>query len=301
MKNIFVMGSLNMDLCITCPSIPVAGETLIGSGFLSNSGGKGANQAVAVSKQGCKVNMLGAVGHDIFGAKLLKCLKNYNVNVNYVSKKDCSTGVAVIIVENNDNRIILDSGANYQYCVSDFEKTLRKNAKENDIFIAQLETPLNTVKEGLKLAKELKMITILNPAPAQTLDDEIFSLIDFLIPNETEAEQLACIKYNGSNVVEIGKSLLKKKVKNVIITLGDKGCVYFNDNETKHISAKKVQVLDTTAAGDTFIGVFASCIAKGQNVVEALEFATKAASLTVTKKGAQQSIPTYKEIIEFEN
>lgn len=298
MKNIFVLGSLNMDLSISCDRLPVAGETLIGGGFISNSGGKGGNQAVAASKLGGKVTMLGAVGKDVFGCKLIKSLADYGVNTKYIVKKDCSSGVAVIVVE-NDNRIILDSGANYELKFADFEDALRKKARKGDIFITQLETPLEVVESGLVLAKSLEMVTILNPAPAAELSDKILSNVDYVIPNESEAEMLTKTNYNSNNVDEIIFSLLKLKVNNVIMTLGDKGCAYYDGKQVVRVQAKKVDAVDTTAAGDTFIGAFAAKLAVGESIEKALEFSNAASALTVTRKGAQQAIPTLNEVNDF--
>lgn len=298
MKNIFVLGSLNMDLSISCDRLPVAGETLIGGGFISNSGGKGGNQAVAASKLGGKVTMLGAVGKDVFGCKLIKSLADYGVNTKYVVKKDCSSGVAVIVVE-NDNRIILDSGANYELKLADFEDALRKKARKGDILITQLETPLEVVESGLELAKSLEMVTILNPAPAAELTDKILSNVDYVIPNESEAEMLTKTNYNSNNVDEIIFSLLKLKVNNVIMTLGDKGCAYYDGKQVVRVQAKKVDAVDTTAAGDTFIGAFAAKLAVGESIEKALEFSNAASALTVTRKGAQQAIPTLNEVNDF--
>lgn len=295
MKNIFVLGSLNMDLSIFCDRLPQAGETILGDGFLCNGGGKGANQAVAASKLGGKVKMLGAVGNDVFGLKLVKGLKKYRVDVKNVLKKNTSTGVAVIVVE-KDNRIILDSGANYAVKFEEVEQRLTKQAKEGDYLIVQLEIPFSVVEKTLILAKKLKMVTLLNPAPAARLSENMLSSVDYLIPNETEAELLTGISYNGENIKEICNNLLQKKVKNVIITLGDKGCVYCNGSDYLAVASKKVAAVDTTAAGDTFIGAFAAQLSRGDNVQNALTFANTAASITVTRKGSQQAIPSLAEV-----
>lgn len=297
MSNVYVLGSINMDMVITTPYIPKEGETLKGSNFFLNGGGKGANQAVASAKQNVPTYLIGNVGNDVFGKELYAKLCDYNVNCEYVYKlKNATTGVAMIIVHNSDNRIILDSGANYCVTTNQIDNALSK-AKEGDIFVCQLENNIDAVIYGLKKAKEKKMITIFNPAPAKVLDSEIYCYVDYLILNETECEILSGI-YPTSEEIAI-KAYEKIKVGNLIITLGSKGSMYISDNKVLNVKANKVDAVDTTAAGDTFVGVLASSLAKGLDIEVALNYSSLCSSLTCLKKGAQQSIPTLNEVEEY--
>ena len=202
MKNVYVLGSINMDMVITTPYIPKEGETLMGSNFFLNGGGKGANQAVASAKQNVITYLIGNVGNDVFGKDLYSNLCDYNVDCEFVCKlNNSTTGVAMIIVHNNDNRIILDSGANF--CVSNNQiDDALKTAQNGDIFVCQLENNLNAVVYGLKCAKEKNMITIFNPAPAKVLDKDIYNYVDYLILNETECEILS-----GINPIDVENTL----------------------------------------------------------------------------------------------
>ncbi len=295
MKKIYVMGSLNMDMSIRTPTLPQAGETLHGEEFLCNSGGKGANQAVAASLLGGNVVMLGGVGNDLFGAQLKNTLLGFNVDVSNVVTKQCASGVAVVILHNGDNRIILSSGANYCYGIDDYKEVLQKNACKSDLFVAQLETKSENVFEGLKLAKKMGMTTLLNPAPAIKLSAEAYANTDIIVPNLTEARILT----EQENISDCLNKFLSLGVKNVIITLGSEGCLAHSGQFTQMIAAHKVETVDTTAAGDTFIGALACRIAKGESFFEACRYANAAAALTVTKRGAQQSMPSESEVENF--
>ncbi len=299
MQKIYVLGSINMDMVITTPYIPAEGETLSGSNFFLNGGGKGANQAVAAAKQNVKTHLIGNVGNDIFGKDLINNLINYNVDTTYLSKlNNVPTGVAMIIIHNNDNRIILDGGANHKVTYSQIDDAL-KTAEENDIFITQLENNMNAVAYGLIMAKEHKMITIFNPAPAKEINKELYNYIDYLILNETECEILSGLY--PSDESSIRKVYEKLGVNNLIITLGSKGSLLVKKDEIIKISPNKVDAVDTTAAGDTYVGVFASQLVKGKTEVDALNYASIASSLTCLKEGAQQSIPFENEVLEYLN
>ena len=299
MQKIYVLGSINMDMVITTPYIPAEGETLSGSNFFLNGGGKGANQAVAAAKQNVKTHLIGNVGNDIFGKDLINNLINYNVDTTYLSKlNNVPTGVAMIIIHNNDNRIILDGGANHKVTYSQIDDAL-KTAEENDIFITQLENNMNAVAYGLIMAKEHKMITIFNPAPAKEINKDLYNYIDYLILNETECEILSGLY--PSDESSIRKVYEKLGVNNLIITLGSKGSLLVKKDEIIKISPNKVDAVDTTAAGDTYVGVFASQLVKGKTEVDALNYASIASSLTCLKEGAQQSIPFENEVLEYLN
>ena len=299
MRKIYVLGSINMDMVITTPSIPAEGETLTGSNFFLNGGGKGANQAVAAAKQNVMTHLIGNVGNDIFGKDLINNLTNYRVDTTYLGKLDnVPTGVAMIIIHNNDNRIILDGGANHKVTYNQIDEALN-STEENDIFITQLENNIDAVIYGLKKAKENNMVTIFNPAPAKILDSEIYNYIDYLILNETECEILSGLYPKDETT--INEVYSKLNVKNLIITLGSKGSLLVKSNEIVKINPNKVNAVDTTAAGDTYVGVFASQLIKGKSEIDALNYASITSSLTCLKEGAQQSIPYEHEVIEYLN
>ena len=296
MSRIFIIGSINMDLVRKTPYMPVAGETMHGNGFMTNPGGKGANQAVAVSKLGGNAYMVGAVGKE-FGEELISTLNGYGVNVDYVAKeKDVSSGIAVIIVENGENRIILDAGANAKVNFEMVDKVLAV-ANKGDYLICQLEIPNNTVEYAMQKAKEKDMITVLNPAPAKKISERTLSNCDYFIVNQTETEFFTGIYPEDEKTSLQAAEILKEKgINNVIITLGSKGsCAVVNEKYIK-IDGQKVNVVDTTAAGDTYVGALVVSLAEGNGIERAMEFASKASALTVTKSGAQQSIPYLNEI-----
>lgn len=293
---IFVVGSLNMDLVVRAPFIPEKGMTIHGNDFMTNPGGKGANQAVAVSKLGGNAYMVGMVGKE-FGEELLSTLRLYGVNCDYVRKReDVSSGIAVIIVADGDNRIILDRGANAHLTKKQIDEALEK-ADEGDYLIAQLETDLEIVAYALKRAKEKGMVTVLNPAPAQTLSGEILSASDYFMPNQTEAEFYTGIyPADELSARACASELQKLGVWHVVITMGERGAAHVCDGTYREVAAVPVKALDTTAAGDTFVGAFVTALSEGGSVENAMVFANKAASVTVTRRGAQQSIPYRKEL-----
>jgi len=291
MKKVFVFGSMNMDLVINSPYMPQKGETMFGSGFMTNPGGKGANQAAAAGKLGAQVYMGGAVGDDSFGAQLLENLRTFGVNVDAVrTVPDCSTGIAVIIVVDGDNRIILDGGANQQVTNSDVDRLL-VGAQAGDIFICSLENPIPVLGYALQEAKKKEMYTVLNPAPMNTDIIPYLSSVDMLIPNETEYAMLC-----GNKLPDGGETLLDKGVKDLTVTLGSKGYCYISRGEMICEDCIKVPVVDTTAAGDTFCGALCAELSMGRTVPQALSFANRAAAVTVTRKGAQSAIPTRNEV-----
>ena len=288
MKNIYVLGSLNMDLCIETPYLPSKGETITGSNFLTNGGGKGANQATAASKLGGKVYMCGAVGNDEFGNALISNLKNIGVNIDFIKRVNgVSTGIAVIILSQGDNRIILDKGANQMVAESDVDEFL-KSASEGDIFLTQLENPIEIVGYGLKIAKEKGLLTILNPAPANKEIIKYLPYVDFITPNETEIEILG------------GKQkLFDNGITKIVTTLGAKGYEISSLEESKIYPCIKVTPVDTTAAGDTLCGGLAVGLSQGDSLEDACAYGSKAASIACTKKGAQISIPTREEVKNY--
>lgn len=296
MKKIYVFGSLNMDLVINSPREVLQGETIQGSGFMTNPGGKGANQAVACGKLGGKVFMGGAVGSDGFGTELTNNLSACGVDVSRVRKlPGVPTGVAVILIVNHDNRIILDAGANGLADESDVDRLLA-DAGPGDILLTQLENRIEIIGYALQKAKALGMTTILNPAPMNLAIMPYLPYADIITPNETELALMA-----GSEEQDLNRNaeaLFNKGVSVLVITLGGKGYAYRQKTDASFYYGKAipVEVVDTTAAGDTFCGALAVRLAEDRPLDEALAFANKAASVTVTRKGAQQAIPTIDEL-----
>ena len=288
MKKIFVVGSLNSDLVIHAPYMPVGGETLMGSDFATNNGGKGANQACACAKLGGEIYMCGCVGNDAFGKGLIDSLSKDGVHTDFIRKVDnIPTGVAVIVITKGENRIILDSGANAHLTEGDIDRML-EIASEGDIFLTQLENPINVIGYGLKRAKEKGLFVVLNPAPASTDILKYLQYVDLITPNETELEILG------------GKDALSSHgIKTIITTLGSKGYEIFTQGESKIYPCIKVDVVDTTAAGDTASGGLCAMLSKGETVENAMAFGSKAASIACSRHGAQKSVPTLNEVLNY--
>ncbi|MGN1078446.1 MAG: ribokinase [Candidatus Gallimonas sp.] len=296
---IYVAGSLNMDLTIRAPYAPAKGETLTGDGFMTTPGGKGANQAVAVGKLGGNVSMIGMVG-SAFGDELISSLRHANVNTEFVGRTEqASSGIAVIVVVDGDNRIILDRGANGMVSRELIDRAL-EDAQAGDYFVIQLEISLDMVKYGLEKAKSKGLITVLNPAPAAALDDGIFAACDYFMPNQTEAEFYTGIyPKDEESARECAARLNGKGVKNVVITMGEQGSVGVCGGEYYTAEAVRVDAVDTTAAGDTYVGAFVTALSEGAKTGEAMKFASHASALTVTKRGAQAAIPSRGEVDAF--
>lgn len=287
MKNIFVTGSLNTDLTIKSPYMPQAGETLTGSDFITACGGKGANQAYAAAKLGGNVKMCGAVGADAFGETLTKNLQSVGVEVKHIKRvSGVSTGVAVIVITDGNNRIILDKGANAMLTESDIDLFLSE-AKEGDIYLTQLENPIKTIGYGLRKAKEKGLYTILNPAPANKDIAEFFEFVDLITPNETELEI-----FGGK------EELFRRGIKKIITTLGSNGYEIADAHCAKIYPCLKVNAVDTTAAGDTLCGGLAAGLAEGKALDKACKFGSVAASIACTRRGAAQSVPSREETEE---
>ena len=301
MKKALVIGSLNMDMTVKVEELPKLGETIFGNDFYESCGGKGANQAVAVSKLGMKTEMIGMVGKDSQGEKLIQNLNKYGIISDNVIKSDELTGRAIITVDRKgDNNIIVIPGSNFKITKEHIQDKQDVIAS-SDVVILQNEIPSETVEFSLLKAKELGKITIFNPAPARKLSGEVFKNTDYLILNETEMEEIFEIKFNDEEYTE--KISIKKKeygIKNIILTLGDKGSILFSeDNNIKKYDVYKVKAVDTTAAGDSFIGAFTMKICEIGNPDEAIKYATAVSAIVVTRQGAQDSIPTREEIEKF--
>lgn len=300
MKNICVIGSLNMDLVVNVDTMPKPGQTIIGSNFKEVPGGKGANQAVAMARLNGNVSMIGKVGEDGFGQTLINSLKNDKVDTTYIQTAKGATGVALITVDKNaQNSIVVSSGANFEVKEDDIDNNIEA-IKNSDIVVLQLETPLNTIKYALNKAKELNKYTILNPAPAVKLDDEIIKNVDLLTPNETELEIISGVSIETEeDIQKAAQIMIEKGVKELIVTLGSKGSLYINKEKSMFKKAYKVEAVDTTAAGDSYTGALAVALSQDKNIEDAMDFASKVGALSVLKEGAQSSLPTLEDVKNF--
>lgn len=296
---VVIVGSLNMDLVTRAPRLPRAGETLAGQSFVTVPGGKGANQAVAAARLGTSVAMVGCVGDDAYGEQLRTALLAEGIDCQAVTPVSGeSTGVALIVVDDSSqNAIVIVAGGNGHVTASvvDSFDALLSGA---EVIICQLEVPLDTVGHVLKRGHELGKTVILNPAPASgPLPAEWFAWIDYLIPNESEATALTGLPVDSTASADAAASaLLKAGVSKVIVTLGEQGALFASASRSEHFPAPKVQPVDTTAAGDTFVGGFAAALADGKSESDAIRFGQVAAALSVTRSGAQPSIPTFAEV-----
>ena len=293
---IYVLGSINMDMVARVPRMPVGGETLTADKYYVNPGGKGANQAVAIAKLGGKVAMIGKVGSDETGDALKNNLKAMGVDESMVTRADVPSGIAMIIVEGGENRIILYKGANHSVTKTDVDEGL-KNAKPGDALVMQLEIPLETVTYAAAVAKQKGMLVLLNPAPAVPLGEELLKNVDIIAPNETETEILTGVGLDSDVHIALAvKKLYQLGVKRVIITMGSRGSIVAEGQTITPVEPRKVKAVDTTSAGDTFVGATVLRYLDGDTLEDAARFASVASSITVTREGAAQSIPTLEEV-----
>ena len=296
-NEIVVIGSMNMDLVVETDKIPKKGETVLGNKFHQIPGGKGANQAMAAGKLGGNVSFIGACGDDNFGDILLSNLKKEGVNTKNIHRVKENTGIASITVETDgDNRIIVVPGANHSLT----PKIITKHAdiiKNASVLLLQLEIPINSVEKAIELGDKFETTIILDPAPAQKLNSEIYNKIDYLLPNEGELKNL--LDNNNLNLNEKIDKLLELGVSNLILTKGKDGITVYNKNNTMNYSSLKVNTVDTTAAGDAFAGALAYSLQRNWNEDKIYKFANKVAAISVTNLGAQSSLPTIKEVNSF--
>jgi ribokinase len=302
MIDIAVLGSLNMDLVVTVPHLPRLGETIAGHDFQMIPGGKGANQAAAVAKLGGKVAMVGRVGADAFGGNLRANLLRFGVNVDHVIiDEESATGIAMILVDslNGENSIVIAAGANGRVSLED----LRKAAPlfgEAKVLILQFEVPLQVVEHAAELARQHGLKVVLNPAPAYSVSLDFLLKADYLILNETETEILSQDEVRDLESAKVAaQALVGRGLPVVIVTLGERGALLATSREMVHVPARRVQVVDTTAAGDAFVAGFTVALLNGFSLDDAARYAVCAGTLTVTKFGAQTSLPSAEEVQAF--
>lgn len=303
MKKIIVFGSINTDLVINTPYIPEEGETIKGYEFYMSHGGKGANQAVAAAKLGGDVHLIGCLGNDDFGKNSLIALKKQNVKTTYVSVlDDVASAVAMIIRTNGDNRIILNSGSNDYLSANSFQSFIDSHGDENSIFVTQLENKPEEVFKALKMAKDHKMITLFNPTPAIKLDNEIFKSIDILVINQTESKIITdCYPNTFEDCSSIYLKLRKLGLKTLIITLGKQGSAVLSEDGAFFIEGIKMDAIDSTGAGDAYIGAMAYGLSNDYSLKEAAKLANQVSALTVLTAGAQESMPSLQQVNNYFN
>jgi len=298
---VVVVGSLNMDLVVKCPRHPKLGETVLGGVFQTIPGGKGANQAVAAARLGARVEMVGRVGADGFGKDLLDNLSSSGVGISGVLRdSEAATGVALIVVDaRGENTIVVASGANMRMLVEDVDAAAAAFRGAAAVLL-QLESPVPVVAQAAHLARQCGAKVILNPAPGQPLGADLLALVDYLVPNESETAILTGIEVvDPASRERAADKLLEQGVRTVILTLGEHGALLVNADGARHFPALEVKAVDTTAAGDAFVGAFGAALAEGQPVELAMRFASAAAAISVTRMGAQPSLPNRAEVEAF--
>lgn len=297
-SGVVVVGSANMDIVVSTDHFPAPGETILGKNFGMYPGGKGANQAVCSAKLGSRTYFIGRMGKDVFGDKIVESMRTHGVILDFCRfGEDESTGIAMITLDSsNQNEIVVVSGSNMKLAPLDVEEGA-KAFSGSRVVLAQLEIPVDTVIRSAHMAKETGAIFILNPAPARVLPEEIWEYVDYLTPNVPELESLTGLTTRGADSVgQAANRLMERGVRSVIVTMGDKGVLLVDRDGSRAFAARKVNVVDTTAAGDAFNGALAHYLAKSEDIEEAIRFANTAAAMAVTRMGAQSSMPTAGEI-----
>jgi ribokinase len=296
---IAVVGSINVDMVMRCERLPRPGETIHGLGMEVQTGGKGANQAVAAARLGASVHFVGCVGSDTFGDQALQTLRDERLDTSRVSRIPGPTGVAMILVEaaSGQNCIVLEQGANArlsEQLVDDAASVIA----EASMLVCQLETPLPAVQRAMQIARRAKVPVLLNPAPARVLPPELLAAVDVLIPNESEAALLAGVPAEGADALQCAQYLRAQGARSVIVTLGARGACVLEDAQPQWLPAQPVQAIDTTGAGDAFVGAFAVARCEGASLPEAVAFAQRMASISVTRQGAMPSMAHRNEVLE---
>lgn len=297
-NSLLVVGSANMDMVVVAEAFPQPGETIFGKQFAMYPGGKGANQAVCCAKLGGSTHFMGKMGVDIFHDRLVQNMQKDGVVLDHLlTDEKESTGIALITVDGHgENEIVVISGSNMKLSPADVEANARIFNQVN-VVLAQLEIPLETVEKAAELSKAADALFILNPAPARALPTSLLRLVDYLTPNRIELEVLSGVAIDDSleSVETAARKLLHAGVKNVLVTLGERGAFLVNAETARLFPSRKVKPVDTTAAGDAFNGAFALALSRGEQVLQAIQFASQVAAFTVTRMGAQSSMPTREE------
>ncbi len=303
MKSVLIVGSLNMDASVSAARLPVSGETVTGKSISYTPGGKGANQAAAAGKlaDSSQVHMIGCVGKDVFGGRLIDSLAASNVGTQGIRMcDDCSTGSAIVMVDDTGaNRIIVVPGSN-SCCNTAYIQSMDAMLQKADYVMFQMEIPLDAVYYGIRRSKELGKTVILNPAPAPgPIPADILRLVDYLTPNETELMQIGgCGGEKLEYYTQAAKSLIDCGVGNVIVTLGSQGALVVNRDLEELVPAVPTEAVDTTAAGDCFNAAMVVALAEGKPLLQAVRFANAAAAISVSRKGAQSSLPARQEVLQ---
>ena len=299
MSEICVLGIFVADISFSGSKIPSIGETILGTRYNVGPGGKGSNQAICIARLGGKVNFFSKIGKDTYGKLALETFKKNNIDTKHIiQNENLQTGVAGILVDKNSgkNAINVITGAPSTLTLEDLKDQINL-IKKSKIFLTQLEVPLDVTLHCLKVAKENKVLTILNPAPASELSNEFFKYIDFFTPNETEAEFYTGVKITDEKDAKVAsKKLLQLGMKKIIITLGEKGLFYSDGNEDIYLKASTVKALDTTGAGDAFNGGLAFGLSQGKSIQDCLDLANKVAGISTTKLGAGDAMPFIEDL-----
>jgi len=300
--NVVVVGSVNMDVVVKVPHLPLPGETLTGENFEMIPGGKGANQAVAATRLGANVVMIGCVGDDPFARRLREALAREGISTEYIcSVSGITSGMALITLdENGQNTIVLSPGAN-MHVSPDRVKAAGHLVQECDVLLLQLEVPLETVGVAARMARSFNRRVILNPAPAKDVGPELLRLVDYLVPNEIEAATLTGVEVRNTVSAERAAAALQQMCGGavVVLTMGSRGALMLQDEKPTWVPAPSVVVVDTTAAGDAFVAAMAVALAQGKSDLDAVRWGCAAGSLAVTKLGAQPSLPTREALLDF--
>ena len=296
-----MLGSINMDVSIESDRMPLEGETLSGNNLLINAGGKGANQAVASARAGVHTHLIGCVGTDSFGKELCTSMTQSGVDIQEVTTTTSTTGMAIVLRSHGNNRIIINHGAN-EFVTPEFaHAALSRIAQPHDIFLTQFESPAQAVESSIEFAYAHHMTTIVNPSPVRSIKPSLYKSIDILCLNETECMSLFDINptMDAPTMCALTK-VLQLGMKTLVVTLGAAGCLLVSHQHQLFAPAYSVKAVDSTGAGDTFVGVMSACLAKGVHIEQAISFSQAAAALSTTRVGAQVSIPTCDEVEAFQ-
>lgn len=301
MGEITVVGSINVDIVAFTNHYPNRGETIFGKKMVALPGGKGANQAVASARLGKKVNMIGAIGIDLYGETMIKSMKENKLNTSYIKRvRESSTGCAIITIDHTaENTMLVVKGANDDLTANDIQDAFAK-INNSKVLLVQMEIPEEAVIESMIQARNKGMFVVLDPAPADGITERALQYADLIVPNKQETKQLTGIEVSDlDSAHQAAEYFNRMGVKNSIIKMGDKGALVYESGKTEYIEAIRVTAVDTVGAGDSFAGALASALADGTDLVTAARFANIVASLKVTKQGAQAGVPTIEKVNEF--